>query len=107
MKEKGSVHLYIGKGKGKTTAAVGLAVRAKGAGKEVCFIQFLKARQSSELLMLKKLGVEILFLKERHPLFYKSASTDKLKQKILKDLKKAASIIRDSQYDIIILDEVL
>ena len=40
---QGLIHLYCGDGKGKTTAAVGLSVRAAGAGKRVLFAQFLKA----------------------------------------------------------------
>ena len=58
---KGLVHLYCGDGKGKTTASVGLAVRAAGAGKKVLFVQFFKNGSSSELRSLRKLeGIEIL-----------------------------------------------
>ena len=53
------LHIYTGNGKGKTTAAVGLAVRAAGAGKRVNFIQFLKNGTSSEIAQLKKLGIEV------------------------------------------------
>ena len=59
MKE-GQLHLYIGEGKGKTTAAVGLAVRAAGWGKHVVFVQFLKGQHTGELPSLKKLGVRIV-----------------------------------------------
>lgn len=49
------IHIYTGKGKGKTTAALGLALRAAGAGKKVYICQFLKGRYSCELALLKKL----------------------------------------------------
>lgn len=40
---KGYIHVYTGDGKGKTTAAIGLAIRAVGAGKKVCILQFMKS----------------------------------------------------------------
>ena len=46
---QGLIHLYTGEGKGKTTASIGLAVRAAGAGKKVVFTQFMKGRKTSEL----------------------------------------------------------
>ena len=46
--EQGLIHIYCGDGKGKTTAAVGLAVRAWGRGKRVVFTQFLKSKDSGE-----------------------------------------------------------
>ena len=53
------IHLYYGSGKGKTTAAAGLAVRAAGAGMRVLFAQFFKDGSSSEIAALSSLpGVE-------------------------------------------------
>lgn len=49
----GFLHIYCGDGKGKTTAAIGLAVRAAGAGMRVHFAQLLKGGESSELAVLK------------------------------------------------------
>jgi cob(I)alamin adenosyltransferase len=55
------VQIYTGDGKGKTTAAIGLVVRAVGAGWKTCFIQFLKSRPSSEQRPLSRLpGVKRL-----------------------------------------------
>lgn len=53
--EQGLIHIYCGDGKGKTTAAVGLAVRACGRGKRVWFVQFLKSGDSGERRSLEKL----------------------------------------------------
>ena len=57
--EKGLLHLYWGEGKGKTTAAVGLAVRALGCGRRVTFVQFLKDGSSHELAPLRRLGAAV------------------------------------------------
>lgn len=56
---QGLLHVYTGDGKGKTTAAVGLAVRMRGAGMPVVFAQFLKGTSTSELAPLQTMGVQI------------------------------------------------
>ena len=61
MRSAGQVHLYYGDGKGKTTASVGLAVRAFGAGFDVQVVQFLKDGCSSEMAVLRdRLGISVL-----------------------------------------------
>ena len=57
--ERGLVHLYCGAGKGKTTAAMGLALRALGAGLRVTVVQFLKDGQSGEISPLQTLGAQV------------------------------------------------
>lgn len=52
----GLTHVYCGDGKGKTTAAIGLGVRACGSGKRVLLVQFLKGDSSSELAALKNVS---------------------------------------------------
>ena len=56
--ENGLIHIYCGDGKGKTTAAMGLALRALGSGKRVVIVQFLKGRNSGEIPLLAQLGAE-------------------------------------------------
>ena len=57
----GLIHLYCGDGKGKSTAAVGLALRAAGAGKKVLFLQFFKDGSSSEIALLRNIpGIQVL-----------------------------------------------
>lgn len=55
----GLVHLYCGEGKGKTTAAMGLALRALGAGRQVAVVQFLKGGPSGEIPLLESLGAQV------------------------------------------------
>lgn len=59
------IQIYYGDGKGKTTAACGLSVRAAGHGLPVLFVQFLKDDSSGEIAMLKKLGIQTC-----HPSFF-------------------------------------
>jgi cob(I)alamin adenosyltransferase len=56
----GMIHFYYGDGKGKTTAAVGLAVRAVGYGQKVVFAQFLKTGDTGELKSLEQLGIQVI-----------------------------------------------
>ncbi len=57
----GKIHIYCGDGKGKTTASVGLAVRALGSGYHIIFVQFLKGSDSGELEVFRSLdNVEII-----------------------------------------------
>lgn len=62
--DEGRVHLYWGEGKGKTTAAMGLALRALGQGLSVTVVQFLKSGQSGELVPLRRLGAVVFSGKE-------------------------------------------
>jgi len=58
--KKGFVQVYTGDGKGKTTAAIGLAVRCAGSGNRVFIVQFMKAMKTGELLTLEKIeNIEI------------------------------------------------
>ncbi len=60
--EKGLIHLYHGDGKGKTTAAVGLCIRAAGHGKQVLFSQFMKDGSSGEIALLEKIpGIRTMY----------------------------------------------
>ncbi len=60
MGQMGLIHIYTGDGQGKTTAALGLALRACGAGMRVLIVQFLKGRDTAELAALARLGIPVV-----------------------------------------------
>ena len=59
MEQMGLLHLYYGDGKGKTTAAMGLALRALGHEKHVTILQFLKDGSSGEIALLRRCGADV------------------------------------------------
>ena len=68
----GLIHIYCGDGKGKTTAAVGLALRAAGAGKQVMLTQFFKDGSSSEIAMLRQIpGIRVMHCKTVPGFFFR------------------------------------
>jgi len=100
----GMVHVYTGNGKGKTTSAIGLAVRAAGAGLNVYIGQFVKGRKYSELNSLDKLdNIEIeQFGKKK---FIKN-NTEKIDIKKAKEgYRKIEKVLNSNYYDLVILDE--
>ena len=74
---KGLIQLYCGDGKGKTTASVGLAVRAAGAGQKVLFVQFLKNGNSSEVGPLKTLGIATKVCRKPHGFLWTMSEEEK------------------------------
>jgi cob(I)alamin adenosyltransferase len=72
------LHLYLGDGKGKTSAAVGLAVRAAGGGCPVIFAQFLKSDPTGELVSLEALGIAVLRSQKRLGFTYEMDEQTKL-----------------------------
>jgi cob(I)alamin adenosyltransferase len=105
---KGLVQLYTGNGKGKTTAAIGQAIRAYGHNLKICIFQFLKPEDSftGELSVFKKLNIKVIRHKEPYSfkLPTKKSELDKFKNSLLKMLNQAKEAF--NEYDIIILDEI-
>lgn len=101
--EKGFVHLYWGEGKGKTTAAMGLAARALGSGLRVVIVQFLKSGTSGELAPLQKLGAAVYSGKAGTKFVSAMTAEEKLQTRALhtKNLQQALKI----PCDLLILDE--
>ena len=108
MENKGLVHLDTGDGKGKTTAAVGLLVRAAGAGKRGLFCQFLKGQDTAELESLKRLGVDVLRTDEVKQFF--PFMKEEEKKACVKShnmcYNKGKDLLLSGKYDMVVLDEV-
>ena len=105
---KGLIHVYTGDGKGKTTAAFGLAVRAAGHGKNVLILQFLKSRigNSGEIKSAKKIGVQVIkFKNQTSPLFDPSVKLSDLKKSVKKAITSSIEKIKSGKYDLIIMEE--
>lgn len=102
------LHIYCGDGKGKTTAALGLAVRAAGAGLRVHIVQLMKGAPTSELAALAKIP-EISVARCDRDYGFSWKMSDKDKSEISachnKLLGEAFALIRSGNADMVILDE--
>jgi len=102
------LHIYCGDGKGKTTAALGLAVRAAGNGMRVHFVQFLKGSPTSELEILQRLP-EISVLRCDRDYGFTFQMNDEDKQKITQRhnqmLFEAMDRVYQHKTDMLVLDE--
>jgi cob(I)alamin adenosyltransferase len=104
--ERGLVHIYTGDGKGKTSAAVGLAVRARARGMKVLFAQFMKKSRGNELDLLEKLSVKVVQYNEvLSPYFHPEADKEEQKEKIERALNEVRRIM--GEFDLAVLDEFL
>lgn len=125
---KGYIQVYTGNGKGKTTAAIGLAIRALGAGKKVLFLQFMKDRVYSEHKLLPRVSPAITVQTLGKPFFIAregdldQESLEKWQDKVvifppgnpppeyvalLQDgLQRARAALIGGEYDLVVLDEI-
>ena len=102
--KQGLIQIYTGEGKGKTTAALGLSLRAVGRGFKVCFIQFCKGKISGEHLFVEKYPVFEILFRGNSDLF--KAPEEVLIKEARETLALAAEKILSGQYDLIVLDEI-
>lgn len=109
--EKGYIQVYTGNGKGKTTAALGLAVRAAGDGMKVYIIQFLKSSPTGELEVFKKLtdNIKVFRFEKKRGFFWTLNEKEKLelKEEIQTAYEFAEQVEKNCECDILILDEVM
>ncbi|MDR1348090.1 MAG: cob(I)yrinic acid a,c-diamide adenosyltransferase [Prevotellaceae bacterium] len=102
---KGYIHIYTGNGKGKTTAALGLALRAAGAGKKVFFAQFVKGQVYSEVDAINKYLPSITVKQYGLDCFIISKPTRKDIAIAERGFREIAKIVMSDEYDVIVLDE--
>jgi len=125
---QGLIHVYTGNGKGKTTAAIGLAIRALGAGKRVMFLQFMKMPTYSEHKMLSALSPNLTLECVGKPFFVIKEGTvpaeelakwkdkavvfppgkppqDYLEQ-VAQGLARAKELVSQGDYDVVFFDEL-
>lgn len=107
MLRKGYVQVYTGNGKGKTTAALGLALRAAGAGLRVFIAQFIKKRRCSEHTIIhERFSREITVKQYGEGLLLKrkpALADARTAQRGLAEIRK---VMESKEYDIVILDEI-
>lgn len=105
--EKGYVQVYTGDGKGKTTAAMGLIVRALGAGLKALFIQFMKGFEYSEIKFLQNItSAARLEIRQYGTGRFITGKADKEQIEAgAKGLQEAAAALQSGQYDLVVLDE--
>ncbi|MCX8194701.1 MAG: cob(I)yrinic acid a,c-diamide adenosyltransferase [Candidatus Micrarchaeota archaeon] len=123
QRKNGLVHVLTGDGNGKTTSAVGLAVRAAGRGLRVAFVQFLKGGLSGENRSLSRLGVRVISNTKHCPnqkkhkqqlaqkgfiIFCKDcfAINAKDRELVRKAFEKAKRLASCGKYDLVVLDEI-
>ena len=125
--EKGLVEVYTGNGKGKTTAALGLALRAIGRGYRVLFVQFMKSGEFGEHLGAKALYPRIQFVQAGKPYFVikRSEASDETRKalgnamvfedghppedykKVIEEgMERAEREVLSGEWDVVVLDEI-
>jgi len=102
---RGFIQIYTGDGKGKTTAALGLALRAAGAGLKVFIAQLIKGKEYSEHRALEKLGDLITIRQYGRGCFIYGKPGDEDAQSAAAGLREAKDCMVSGTYDLVILDE--
>ena len=104
--DKGQIHVYTGDGKGKTTAALGLAVRAAGADKKVYIGQFIKDMEYHEVKVLRSVGVSVELYGSGDGCFINREPGQNDVQAAEDAVQRAKQAAACGEYDVVILDEI-
>ncbi len=106
---KSCIHIYCGDGKGKTTAAAGLAARMAGHGKKVLFVQFFKGGETGEINLFSTLPqFQIFRIEKPFPFTFQMNETQKRELRELHNdlLRRALEKCRREEISLAVLDEV-
>ncbi len=106
MKDKGYIQIYTGNGKGKTTAALGLALRSAGAGHRVFIGQFLKSGDYSEIGALRRFDDLITIKQFGAPHFINNEVAEEDRLLAEKGIAELASVLASGEWDVVIADEL-
>lgn len=104
--DRGYVQVYTGNGKGKTTAALGLALRAIGAGMKVFIGQFAKGQPYSELNSIAHHTQQITLQQYGTEHFIEGQASDIDTQAAWAGWQEVLQVVRGGKYDMVILDEI-
>lgn len=107
---KGCIHIYCGDGKGKTSAAIGLAVRAAGRGRKVLIGRFLKTEDSGEVSVLRGIeGITVVPCERTFGFVFRMTEEEKAEAAVyFQDrFRNVCEMAVREQYDVIIFDELL
>jgi len=110
MKSKTIIQIYTGPGKGKTTAALGLALRARGHGMKVGLVSFHKNPGRwgyKEDEKLEEIGVLIKRFAVRHPFCDTDVTEEDLRADCREGLEYIRKVMKEEMFDILILDEII
>jgi len=109
--KRGLIQIYTGEGKGKTTASIGLAVRAAGQGKRVLFVQFFKEDSvpsgEKEIFRERIAEIELIRSNVRHPMFTKERTDEEALRLSIEDtFRTVREKVADGEIDLLVLDEM-
>ncbi|QJA06392.1 cob(I)yrinic acid a,c-diamide adenosyltransferase [Thermosulfurimonas marina] len=102
---RGYVQVYTGEGKGKTTAALGLALRALGAGLRVAFLQFLKKGEYSEICALRRFEPQVLVRQYHSGGFVRGEPSEEVRRAAVLGWEEARGLLLSGDFQVVILDE--
>lgn len=108
--EKGLIHVYTGEGKGKTTASIGLAVRALGHGFKVAYASFFKKPNSygyNEISVIRNLGATVFTFSEGMPMANPQITPEEYHASTQQGLSELLKFIAANNTQLLVLDEIL